>query len=458
VKQVSPNSLFNSEVTTAMKKFLSGIVIHSLIIAAFSLLDISQRSIVLAATLLSAIRQNAPLTLSQLEALIKHQTPDSAIAIEIQQRGLAFQLTANQLAVLKQHGAGLKTIRALQARLKKVVKPSVLTLSQDEAFPFLNKVIILVANFDGPNPQEYRVTEHIIEQLTTATKKYSDIDIQALAETITVQQGGSEAARAIGTKRNASIVLWGWYAANQEAGSIHTYFEVLRKPKCLCISQNLEKQIATISELRGFKIQTQLSGEMTYLTLLTLGLARYESGDYDEAIDLYTTAMAQSNAPDQIISPAFIYLCRGIANYYNGGINGIDKAIADYDQAIKINPDFADAYINRGAAYADKGEYDRTIADFNQAINIKPDYADAYFNRGVAYGRKGKYDQAITDVNQAIKLKPNEAKAYLSRAIIYKRKGEPDRAIADSKYVLEITTDPDLRQRVQRMLQELGVK
>src|ERR1044071_540698 len=255
-----------------MKKLLSGIIVFSVIITAFVI-----QSSAAALSLSSLVQKGAPLTLSQLEDLIKQPAPDSAIAIEIQRRRIAFPISVSELARLKRLGAGPKTIQALQARLKPEVKPPVQTLPQADASS--HKVIILVANFDGPNPQEYRVTEHIIEHLDAATKKYSDIDVQPLRQTITVQQGGSEVARDIGTKRKASIVLWGYYAANREFSYILTHFEVLREQKLLNISQSTEKQTATISELRKFEIQTKLSGEMAYLALLTVGLARYESGD-----------------------------------------------------------------------------------------------------------------------------------------------------------------------------------
>src|SRR3954451_17544471 len=62
-----------------------------------------------------------------------------------------------------------------------------------------------------------------------------------------------------------------------------------------------------------------------------------------------------------------------------------DRAIADYDEAIRLNPDQAFTYANRGAAYRLKGEYDRAIADLSEAIRLKPDHASAYANRGEAY-------------------------------------------------------------------------
>ena len=67
-----------------------------------------------------------------------------------------------------------------------------------------------------------------------------------------------------------------------------------------------------------------------------------------------------------------------------------------------------------------KGEYDHAIADLDQAIRLKPDFADAYFSRGLAYSDKGDYDRAITDFDQAIRLKPDAAYAYNGRGIALK--------------------------------------
>ena len=64
-----------------------------------------------------------------------------------------------------------------------------------------------------------------------------------------------------------------------------------------------------------------------------------------------------------------------------------DQAIADYNMAIELKPDYAQAYVNRGNAYRDKGVIDRAIADYSKAIELKPDYAQAYYNRGGAYNK-----------------------------------------------------------------------
>ena len=128
---------------------------------------------------------------------------------------------------------------------------------------------------------------------------------------------------------------------------------------------------------------------------------------------------------------------------YEYGINGeYDREIEDYNKAIALDPNYAQAYSNRGVAYYNKRQYDRGIEDLNKAIAINPNYAEAYNNRGIVYNNKGQYDRAIEDYNKAIALDPNYAKAYNNRGFAYANKGQYDRAIED--YNKAIALDPNL--------------
>jgi tetratricopeptide (TPR) repeat protein len=109
----------------------------------------------------------------------------------------------------------------------------------------------------------------------------------------------------------------------------------------------------------------------------------------------------------------------------------LDIALGDYNEAIRLNPNAAQMFNNRGRVWAAKQEYDKAIADYNEAIRLDPKYALAYYNHGVASAAKQEYDKAITDFNEAIRLDPSFVYAYDSRGVAWAAKQEYDKAIAD---------------------------
>ena len=108
-----------------------------------------------------------------------------------------------------------------------------------------------------------------------------------------------------------------------------------------------------------------------------------------------------------------------------------DRAIAAFSEAIRLDPNYAMAFNNRGVAHVNKGDNDRAIADYTEAIRLDPKYALAFLNRGIAFGKKGDIDRAITDFTEAIRLDPNNSQALNNRGFAYASKGDNDRAIAD---------------------------
>ncbi|MFZ1882534.1 MAG: tetratricopeptide repeat protein [Rhodoplanes sp.] len=115
-----------------------------------------------------------------------------------------------------------------------------------------------------------------------------------------------------------------------------------------------------------------------------------------------------------------------------------DRAIADYDEAIRLDPNFALAFVNRGWSYERKRQYDRALADYNEAIRADPKYSLAYNNRGWLRHLQGDYDRAIADYGEAIRLDPKDPTAYINRCGAYNRKGEPDRAIPDCEAAIRL--------------------
>ena len=101
------------------------------------------------------------------------------------------------------------------------------------------------------------------------------------------------------------------------------------------------------------------------------------------------------------------------------------------------------------------GKYQQAIDNFNEAIELDPEYADVYNNRGVAYAILGDNDQAIADFNKVLEIEPNDTQAYLNRGLTYKTLGQINEAIIDYERALELSTDPDVQKQVEDILKEL---
>ena len=106
-----------------------------------------------------------------------------------------------------------------------------------------------------------------------------------------------------------------------------------------------------------------------------------------------------------------------------------DVAIAACTRAINSGAERPSVnYHNRGALYRVKDDTDRDIADFTEAIRLDPKYATAHVNRGITYGMKGDMDRAIADFTEAIRLDPELADAYVSRGLAYEKLADFGRA------------------------------
>ena len=116
-------------------------------------------------------------------------------------------------------------------------------------------------------------------------------------------------------------------------------------------------------------------------------------------------------------------------------------AIADYDKSIRLEPDYADDYVNRGHLKSQLSQYFGAIADYSRAIRLKPDYANAYYYRGKAKHDLGKYSGAIADYSKSIRLKPNYAAAYNDRGKAKTDLGE--HSVASADYDMAIRLKPD---------------
>ena len=152
--------------------------------------------------------------------------------------------------------------------------------------------------------------------------------------------------------------------------------------------------------------------------------------DFDEAIKLQ---------PEE----ANGYNNRGVAK---AQLNDFAGAIADFNKAIKLQPDNASAYNNRGNVKAELEDFAVSMADYDKAILLKPDYANAYNNRGNVKADLGDYEGALADYDKALQLDPNLKEAELNRALAAARMDAPQAY----REALRETADPEGIQKIYR--------
>ena len=85
----------------------------------------------------------------------------------------------------------------------------------------------------------------------------------------------------------------------------------------------------------------------------------------------------------------------------------LERALADYDEAIRLEPKYLQAYSNRGTVFLELGDDERAVADFDRAIAGDAMYASALHNRGLAHSRQRRFDLAIADHGEAIRIAPD---------------------------------------------------
>jgi tetratricopeptide (TPR) repeat protein len=126
---------------------------------------------------------------------------------------------------------------------------------------------------------------------------------------------------------------------------------------------------------------------------------------------------------------------RGCAWYWK---NDYTKAIADFDEVIRLDPQYVKAYVYRASAWYRKTEYDKAIRDYTEAIRLDPTLAGVYVERGDARRDKGEWAEAAADYAEAIGRGSNLANAYDGRAWIWA--ACPDAKHRDGKRAVESAT------------------
>lgn len=161
----------------------------------------------------------------------------------------------------------------------------------------------------------------------------------------------------------------------------------------------------------------------------TMGQKFFDRGRFSAAVWCLSRAIKSSLNPEA-------YLLRGKAYTEQ---NNLQKAMADFNQAIKMDAGFADGFNCRGTIYSMQGLFDKALVDYEKAIELNPQVFKFHHNRGTAYGSLGNYSEAIKSFLKATELSDSAVSTYYLGMTYARMEDNPK---ATEQYNKAIKLDP----------------
>lgn len=168
---------------------------------------------------------------------------------------------------------------------------------------------------------------------------------------------------------------------------------------------------------------------------MDMGLDYQDQGEFDEAIAAFEEAIRLD--PDY----ALAHYNLGRARYLQGQM---EQAVAAFEEAIQIDPEMAEAYTNLGAVYSAQGKTEEAIAACKTAIRLDPNDDMAHYNLAGSYSDRGQLDEAITAYEEALRINPENADVHYNLAHAYYRQGKLDEAVVAWQKAAELEPDDSM--------------
>lgn len=120
-----------------------------------------------------------------------------------------------------------------------------------------------------------------------------------------------------------------------------------------------------------------------------------------------------------------------------------ELALADFESALRLDPDHADSLAGRGETYRLLGQNEKALTSFDRAVDLDPEDDWAVVSRGQTYNAMSRHDEAIADLTRAIELDPNYQWAITYRGLVHQEALRYDEALADFTRAIELNGASD---------------
>jgi tetratricopeptide (TPR) repeat protein len=160
----------------------------------------------------------------------------------------------------------------------------------------------------------------------------------------------------------------------------------------------------------------------------------------------------EPTSPTRSYKAAFDFYKSGREQFNLGNVAG---AIQAYQQALEIEPEFADVHLSLGHAYLRLQKSQEAIKAFKEATRINPEMEEAYYGLGLEYFRAGKMKEAAQAFKKAVNVRPGMAKAHYGLALAYQEMGKQDQLIEE--YRILQTLDAQLAKKLSDSFPEFNL-
>jgi predicted O-linked N-acetylglucosamine transferase (SPINDLY family) len=181
------------------------------------------------------------------------------------------------------------------------------------------------------------------------------------------------------------------------------------------------------------KCQQIITAKHDFFDALTLlAVVQSAQGKHDLALASYDLALT--------LRPDY---AEGLSNRGNAlkELKRLDEAVASYDRALAVRPNYAEALFNRGATLQELRRHEEALASYDRALAVRLDYAEALFNRGVTLHELKRLEEALASYDGALAVWPDDARTLFNRGVTLQELRRLDEALVSYDRALAVRPD-----------------